>query len=119
MYASIGKRLIAFILDILILAVIGGPLALFLGGKESFWYQCAIFLGYFSYFESSSMQGSFGKYIMKIQIENTNGGPISFLKAIIRNTIKCIPLEFIIALFSSKNRTLHDYIAGTIVTDKP
>lgn len=118
MYASIWSRFLAFLLDIIILSLIGGPLAFFLGGKESFIYQCAIFLGYFSYFESSSMQGSFGKYIMRIQIENTNGGQINFLKAIVRNLVKCIPLEFIIALFSSKNRTLHDYIAGTIVTNK-
>lgn len=117
MYASLFKRLIAAIIDSIILGIIGGSLAFFLGGKGSLLYQAVILLGYFSYFEQSQLQGSFGKYLMKIRIVTTEGETISWTQAILRNIVKLFALGFILALFSSKKRALHDLVAGTIAVE--
>jgi uncharacterized RDD family membrane protein YckC len=82
---------------------------------------------YYAIPESSKMQGSIGKYCMKIKIVDLNGNRIGFFRAFARDMIKLIPgsfyfiatlIIFLPVCFDKKKRGLHDRICGTYVVYK-
>jgi uncharacterized RDD family membrane protein YckC len=62
-----------------------------------------------------------GKWIAGLQIERSDGGELSFGRAVLRHlvgyplTFLTFGLGFLLAAFNSKGRTLHDLLAGTVV----
>lgn len=79
---------------------------------------------YYAIPESSRMQGSIGKYVMKIKIVNLRGERISFLRAFARNLVKILSgiihllvgiLIYITIPFDKKKRGIHDMICKTLV----
>jgi uncharacterized RDD family membrane protein YckC len=54
----------------------------------------AIQIVIYAFMESSSWQGTLGKLIMKLQITDNAGNPISFWKSVVRNVIKCLIYAF-------------------------
>ena len=73
--------------------------------------------------ESSSLQGTVGKYIMKIKVIKNDGQNLKILDSTKRNVFKIvsiIPLSlgFIWSLFNKKRKTWHDYFAKTLVVEK-
>ncbi len=115
-YASFSKRLLAKILDTLLIfipiAVVGHVLP-FVGGF------IALFL-YYPIFESSVLRGTPGKVWAGIQVVDLQGKRISFQAAIIRHlvsyasaAIACV--GYLIALFTERKQTLHDLVSETVV----
>lgn len=115
-YASIGRRLIAALIDGLIVSIVG-TIALYglpVVGSIFVWLLYAPFL------ESSEVRATLGKKLMGIQVVNLDGTQLSFRSALIRNLIKIISgavmcLGFIVALFTRKNQALHDLLSDTLV----
>ena len=138
-YASFGKRLGAYVIDMILLTIIQMILSSLLIGSAIgaasdpdslealpagiglvMGITLLIFVLYFAYFESSAKQGTFGKQIMKIKVTNSNGERISFVHALGRTLAKFISsmilmIGFIMAAFTSKKQGLHDMIASTLV----
>lgn len=75
------------------------------------------------FLDASTIQGSFGKMIMKIKIVDFNENRISLKTSIIRNISKIISalpisIGFIWGLFDKKRQTWHDKIAKTLVAER-
>ncbi len=78
---------------------------------------------YFSYFESSAKQATFGKQIVGIYVTDMNGERISFANALGRFFAKILSgmimyIGYIMILFTEKNQGLHDMIASTLVMQR-
>jgi len=140
-YAGFWRRLIAMLIDSVILivpgAVAGGIVGFFLGfamtrqGADLATIEvvCTIagnLLGislnwlYFTLMESSSKQGTLGKMVMDIKVTDLEGRRISYLRANGRYWGKILSfllamIGFLMAGFTRKKQALHDMMAGCLV----
>lgn len=96
--AGFWRRLGAFIIDAIVLGLVGLFLGLFL--QEQFeamgaWGRLLGFiiaLVYFSVMESSIVQGcTLGKLALNIKVVTSAGVPLSFSKALLRSAVFCVP----------------------------
>jgi uncharacterized RDD family membrane protein YckC len=147
--AGIGKRFLAYLVDRLILfglilaLFVALSLVLFAGGKlaavTDFIYKMrkvlgqwiiglailvygAISLGYFILFEYVWSGSTPGKRSQHIRVVRTDGAPVSFLEAAVRNILRAVdilgdvyPLGLVVMFIDSRNRRLGDMAAGTLV----
>lgn len=115
-YASLGRRFLALLLDILILCVIGGigvRLIPYVGGLIVWFFYAPVL-------ESSELRATIGKHLVGIQVVDLAGHKASLRAAILRNAMKLVSqallfLGFVIAFFSRKKQTLHDLCADTVI----
>jgi len=142
-YANLGSRIVAIIVDLIILSlvmviitlpfgllaglsVMGNPAQLF-AARSAFFVSfmvlnVLVWLLYFTYFEGTSGQ-TLGKKIMGIKVAKENGDPPSFMDALIRTILRIIDgiafylVGFIVILVSEKKQRLGDMAAGTIVVE--
>jgi Predicted membrane protein/domain len=145
--ASLLKRLLAYTIDILPIVLIVFAIAYFIGFDEvlrkyksnrndlllkadfylwrnrvrdlSFLLYCV----YCCLLEASSLEGTFGKYIVKIKVIKNDGSKLSVMDSVKRNLFKIIsyvPLQlgFIWALFNKNKYAWHDSFAKTSVIEK-
>ncbi|MCP9494468.1 MAG: RDD family protein [Pyrinomonadaceae bacterium MAG19_C2-C3] len=133
-YATFGQRLLALIVDSLIIAfayyAIVGILSVF--GFASFSQEDTysltardvegLLIGwlYEAVMMSSHRQGTFGKMAFGIKVTDMNGNRISFGRATARHFAKYISgviclAGYFVALFTQRKQALHDLIAGTLV----
>jgi len=139
-YAGLERRLGAWVIDSILLSVVGliALLALFAltavaGMRQddalsvatilSVLFMSVVGLLYFGIMDSSSGQGTIGKRVLGIAVTDLNGSRISFLRAVGRYIAKGAGLMFcgigpIAAAFTEKKQGLHDIIAGTLVVNK-
>lgn len=145
-YANFGQRLVALILDSLIVGaleaatvavmytlVIGlGYLAGDVGGALVFtllaWVMTpalclAVAVIYFLKGETGLDQGTIGKRVMGIKVVTLQGGTISGGQSVGRLFSRFFSslffcLGYFLALFTEKKQALHDMIAGTIVVER-
>ena len=75
-----------------------------------------------SILDSTIIQGTIGKLIMRIKVSDLNGNRISFQVALGRNLLKIISsiffIGFISSAFDKKYQAFHDKVAKTLVIDK-
>jgi uncharacterized RDD family membrane protein YckC len=131
-YAGFWIRVVAYVIDSIIVTVVFGLLSFALVGGalgvDSFQFLIVLYLvcfvGIFSYFaimESSARQATLGKMAVGIKVGNAeNGGRISTLNAFGRVFSKILSgailyIGYIMVGFDSKKQGLHDKIANTIV----
>ena len=115
-YSSLTRRMVAFFLDCLILALpcaFASHLIPFVGGLVVWFFYAPVL-------ESSELRATLGKYWMGIQVADLQGRRISFQSALIRNLVKLFStaiffLGCLVALFTSKKQALHDLLADTVV----
>ncbi len=124
-YASFGRRAGAFFIDGLVfLAALGT--AMQENGNQPVWAALAPFATFWLYktlLESSSWQATLGKRAFRIKVTNLAGERIGFGRATGR--LFAQPLSYLIlglgywmAAFTERRQTLHDLIAGTLVTQQ-
>jgi len=75
---------------------------------------------YFAGMESSASQATIGKMVVGLKVTDTDGGQISFLRALGRTAAKLLSglfmnLGYILAAFTGRKQALHDVVAGTLV----
>ena len=78
---------------------------------------------YFAGLESSAWQATVGKKMLGMQVTDTSGKRIDFIKATIRYLSKFLSsfflmIGFIMVAFTEKKQGLHDFIAGTTVVNQ-
>lgn len=130
-YGGFWIRLVAYIIDAILLGIVGGVLASIFGIPltPTDWehYDPTINLVsfvigwlYFALLESSERGATVGKMAMGLRVVTSDGQRLSFLNAtgryfakILSAIILCI--GFIMIGFTDKKRGLHDMIAGTLV----
>ncbi|MFW5692211.1 MAG: RDD family protein [Chloroflexota bacterium] len=124
--ASYTERIIALIIDSLIVGAIGGALGAgggswFLGGSL---IGFLIGAGYQWYFLTRQNGQTFGKMVMNIQVIKTDGTPISDAEAIFRyigyliNT-PLLMIGWLWAFVDDKRQGFHDKLANTYVIKVP
>lgn len=132
-YGGPFRRFIAFFLDSLLIGIIGTAIDLYLGlpggisqealaaqsGFPSFLKLFIHFL-YWPLFESSVLQATPGKFILKLRVTGMDQQRISFARALVRTLSKILSLlplgfGFLMIGITVQNQCLHDKIAKTLV----
>lgn len=127
--ASSGKRLGAFLVDMILLTFLNFPLAILIGslpksmnhqldGKFQYLF-ITLWILYFFLFEVFTKGSTVGKKLLSIKtVSEKDNNYISTGAAFIRAVIKVIPFIQIVLLFTDKNKAIHDFAAGSIVVEK-
>lgn len=125
--ASIGKRLVAMLLDILFIstfvAIMSLPFAIISYVAYSWALSVLsflVFIFYFAIFEGCATRASLGKMIVHIKVVTQEDNRIGFGRAFVRALvfyIISIP-DIIVGLATSDNRSLHDIMTSTCVVNK-
>ena len=129
---SVPATFIAFLFSLFILPMIFGVKNVQQIDATELGFAFIIWLGVFLLFtvslmESSRWKGTFGKRIMKIEITDSYGNPISFGKALIRNVLKflttlsyglVLPSIIQLFMFIRTKQLFHDKFSDTIVGER-
>lgn len=86
------------------------------------WMFVIVYVLYFAVFEGSSRQATPGKMLMGMFVTDINGNRISYLRAFGRSLGRILSLitcfvGYLVALFTARNQSLHDLLAGTLVLE--
>src|SRR5262245_50460762 len=122
-YAGFWVRVLAIIIDAIIITVASGVVAAGTMGAG----VVVSFVGpwlYEAFMLSSEWQATVGKRVMSIVVTDLNGGRISFARATGRHFAKYISLfilgiGYIMVAFTARKQALHDMIADTLVVNRP
>jgi len=137
-YGGFWKRVIAYLIDGLIIAV---PVTMIFGtvipdvmmaeNVQATPFsvsvpQLVMILAswiYFAGLESSEWQATVGKKILGMKVTDVAGERINFVKATVRYVSKFLSsfilmIGFIMVAFTAKKQGLHDFIAGTTVINQ-
>lgn len=123
-YAGFWKRVVALLVDSVIVIILLIPIALFSLVDSLVWvyYVGSISLNwlYFAFFESSGWRATPGKKLLQINVVNLNGDRITFARATGRYFAKffsaiILGVGYLMAAFTGKKQALHDIIADTLV----
>jgi len=139
-YGGFWIRVVAAIVDAVILRVVVAPVGMIFGGlglagmMGGFPHRGLHFLGggvifillvfgswlYEAFMESSSYQATLGKMIFGMKVTDLNGNRISFERATGRHFAKWIStlilcIGYIMVGFTERKQGLHDLLAGTLV----
>src|ERR1700682_5724788 len=139
-YGCFWIRVVAAIIDAIILRVVVAPVGMIFGGLGMAGMMSGIphrglrFLGsgitiillifgswlYEAFMESSSYQATLGKMIFGMKVTDLNGNRISFERATGRHFAKWLStmilgIGYIMVGFTDRKQGLHDLLAGTLV----
>ncbi|MGA2203683.1 MAG: RDD family protein [Terriglobales bacterium] len=139
-YGGFWIRVVAFLIDAIILRVVVSPIRMIFGGLGLAGMITGIphfglaLLGggvtiiallfgswlYEAFMESSSYQATLGKMIFGMKVTDLNGNRISFERATGRHFAKWLSsmilcIGYIIVGFTERKQGLHDLLAGTLV----
>lgn len=135
-YAGFWRRVGAYLIDVILISVAVSILLFIvqlfnlldgLSKKEienvEYVFQLVIAFIYVTTMESSHLQGTYGKHMLKMKVTDGNGERISFGRASIRHISKFLSailvfIGFIMVAFTKKKQGLHDKIAETLVIMK-
>lgn len=127
-YAGFWKRTGAFVIDYIIVALVGRIFALGFGAPT---HQGSLFplvyliatCLYYALFESSQMQATPGKRALGLKVTDLQGEQISFGRALGRLfghlvSFLTFGVGFAMAVFTERRQALHDMMAGTLVVHR-
>ena len=127
-YAGFGDRLVAVIIDSILLWVVNAIITDISSGNIGsitlmYIVIVGINYGYFAGMESSARMSTIGKGAMGLKVCDMNGERISFGRATGRYFSKIISgmillIGYLMVIWSDKKQALHDQIAGTLVIKK-
>jgi uncharacterized RDD family membrane protein YckC len=135
-YAGFWRRAGAYLIDVILISLAVSILLFILqlfnlldglSKKEienvEYVIQVVIAFIYFTTMESSLLQGTYGKHMLKMKVTDGYGERISFGRASIRHISKFLSaillfIGFIMVAFTKKKQGLHDKIAETVVNMK-
>jgi uncharacterized RDD family membrane protein YckC len=119
--ASFGRRLVAAIVDGIILAIPNGIIQAMTDQTTASGVSLAIGLAYFTYFEGSANGQTLGKMALGIRvIDFAGGGSIGYGRAFIRwiaRFLSALPilLGYFWMLWDKEKQTWHDKLANAVV----
>jgi uncharacterized RDD family membrane protein YckC len=119
--ATFFARFGAWLIDAILIGVIGALIRLGIGNVAGGLIGLAIGIGYYGYLEGSKSGQTIGKRAIGIRVIDFNtGGPIGFGRAVIRyfgrivSAIPCL-LGFFWMLWDKERQTWHDKFATDVV----
>ncbi|MBB4065505.1 RDD family protein [Gellertiella hungarica] len=131
---TLARRVFAFLIDYFLIALLilaAGLVVFFLGiitlGLAWFIYPVLGFLVAMIYFGSTiggANQASPGMRMMGLMLVQQSGRPIDFLTAVVHLVLFWLfnsvltPFVLLVALFTNRNRLLHDILLGTAMADR-
>lgn len=119
--ASFGMRLLAVLVDSIVLAVAGAVVRAVFGLALGTLVSIVLGLAYFAYLEGSPSGQTVGKHVVGIRVvDASTAGPIDRGRALVRylgRILSSIPcgLGYFWMLWDPQKQTWHDKIAGTVV----
>ncbi len=130
-HAGFGIRLVAHLIDGIILSILLGILSFVFNIKANTGWLSAIYspgglvtllliMAYFVYFETTQNQATPGKMLMGLKVVRQDGAKMQVRDSVLRYLGKIISaailmIGFLIVIFDKKKRALHDLIAQTYV----
>lgn len=136
-YAGFWVRVLAYIIDAIILTLVGGVLGAMFGfsvlglgtdlsdpsGAANLMMNLvSIIIGvaYFAGLESSAWQATLGKKALGLVVTDLSGNRISLMRGVGRYFAKILSaiillIGFIMVAFTQRKQGLHDILAGTLV----
>jgi len=141
-YAGFWMRVLAYIIDSLIMSIVFFPLGLLIGllmaGSGLDENSPVMAFGnlglngisilsgwlYHGFLESSSWQGTIGKKVLGLRVTDIDGHRIGFGRAtgryfgMILSGMICL-IGFLMVAFTERKQGLHDLLAGTLVLSGP
>lgn len=119
--ASFGRRLLALLLDSVLIGVVGTVLILLLGDVAGQGLNIGLGAGYFIALEGSPSGQTIGKRALGIRvIDLDTGGPVGYGRAAIRYVGRIVSgfvfaLGYLWMLWDGQKQTWHDKMASTVV----
>lgn len=129
-YAGFSARLLALVIDGLVVALVFMPVTVVSGGLFGAGWPmspvvmsaalCVVALVYSALGESSRRQATVGKMALGIKVTDLEGRRISFRRAAWRGlgklaSFSVLLVGFVVAIFTERRQALHDFMAGTLV----
>ena len=122
--AAVGKRLGAYIIDMIFLIILNFPLAFVVKYLPDLFHNkfylvfFPVWVIYF-FIRELFFKGTIGKKLLAIQtVSDDDEKPITAVRYLLRGFVKAIPLINVVLLFNDKHKGCHDFVAGTIVVEK-
>ena len=119
--ANFGQRLVALIIDVIILSIVGGVIELIVRNALGSLVSAAIGLAYYAWLEGSASGQTIGKRALGIRVYDLRvGGRIGTGRAIgryfarILSTIACL-LGYFWMLWDKERQCWHDKLVGSVV----
>ncbi|PRP91830.1 RDD family protein [Enhygromyxa salina] len=122
-YGRIAPRAVALAIDLVLIGFVTTMISSVLGTDSHGVVASVISWLYFAVQESSGWMATLGKRAMGLAVQGVDGRQLSFSRASIRWVGRwasglVLGLGYLLALFTDKNQTLHDLIAGTVVVQR-
>jgi len=125
-YASRLQRLGAWAIELIVVAAIFLVAMIFSGGSYFAVFVIALTAMwlYFAGLESSPMQSTLSGRILGLRVADLAGEPISFNRATVRHfamyftALTPFAIGYLMAFWTKRRQTLHDYVSSTIVVKK-
>jgi uncharacterized RDD family membrane protein YckC len=128
-YAGFWRRLLAYLIDGVVLGGVGGGLVAavllvdpgdYKALLNSVLVLAALGWAYHAVLESSPARGTLGKIALELFVGDVHGDPITFWRASVRYWLKSLSslflmLGWLMAAFTPRKQALHDLLAGTLV----
>jgi len=119
--ASFGRRFVAYLIDVILIGIVGGVLVAIFGTEIGYGIDLLLGIAYFGYLEGGPKGQTLGKMALGIRvIDFSSGGPIGYVRGIVRylgrivSGIVCL-LGYLWMLWDKEKQTWHDKIATTVV----
>jgi uncharacterized RDD family membrane protein YckC len=119
--ASFGQRLVAAIIDGILIGVVGAIIELAIRNSLGTLIALVVGIGYYGWLEGSTSGQTVGKKMMGIRVYDLRqGGPIGTGRAVGRyfariiSTIPCL-LGYFWMLWDGEKQTWHDKLVGSVV----
>jgi len=122
--AAVGKRLGAYIIDMIFLVFLNFPLAFAVKYLPTFFHNkfyLVFFLLWIIYFFAMELffKGTIGKKMLSIEtISDDEERPVNVIRYFLRSVVKSIAFINVVVLFNDKHKGCHDFIANTVVVEK-
>ncbi len=122
-YAGFWKRFLAYLIDAILLGIIGGLLTINMETAAASTVTTILGWLYVAGMESSARQATIGKSVLGMYVTDLEGQRLSFLRATVRYFAKILSaiillIGFIMAAFTARKQALHDIIASTLVLSR-
>ncbi len=119
--ADFSLRMAAMMIDLIILII---PFVLLIIFAKGIGVILIIIVGwaYYALLESSTLQGTIGKFALKLEVTDLEGQPINLLQSTKRYfahflSILTLGAGFIILAFNDKKQAIHDLLTDCMVLD--
>ncbi|NVB39524.1 RDD family protein [Pseudenhygromyxa sp. WMMC2535] len=116
-------RAVALFIDLVLIGALTSLLAGLFGVDSHGALASLVSWLYFASQESSGWMATVGKRLMGLVVQGVDGRQLSFGRASLRWAARWLSslamgLGYLLALFNERRQTLHDLIAGTVVTQR-